>query len=132
MTTLFMGIGVNNLKQIGLALSLYSEREGCYPEATGPAFLASLYQAGDCPDLRVFLCRGSGRKVTTGFTTDFVVNPSVAGTKGGDVQNPSVSPVVWESQPFHKGQIRCVLYMDGHVEPMGESAFQAMLAKGSP
>ncbi len=123
---------ISNLKQIGLALRIYEEREGCYPEATGPAFLAELYQTGDCPDLHWFLCCGSGRKVATIFATDFVGNPAAAGMKdGNEPANPSAFPLVWESQPFHFGGTkRCVLFMDGSVLLVKESDFQVMLAKG--
>ncbi len=119
----------SNLKQVGLALMLYSEREGCYPEVPGRDFLARLYLAGDCPDLRAFLCPESGHKAGTGFATDYVANPAVAGRKV-DAQDPSAFPVVWESKLFHtKGRKRCVLFMDGSVRTMSEAAFQAMLAR---
>ena len=124
---------LNNLKQIGTALRLYSAREECYPEATGSAFLERLYQTGDLPDLRGFLCRESGRVVGTTFVTDYVVNPTVAGMKAEtEPPNPSAFPVIWESKPFHGGgQSRCVLFMDWDVKLMQEPDFQAMLAKGT-
>jgi prepilin-type processing-associated H-X9-DG protein len=112
-------------------LKLYSVREGCYPEVSGQDFLARLYQAKDCPDLQVFLCRASGKKVGPGFATDYVANPAAVGSSE-DAPDPSAFPVVWESEPFHEsGSERNVLFQDGSVRRMKEADFQAMLAKGS-
>ena len=57
---------LSNLKQIGLGLRIYEEREG------KPApDLEAMYKSHDAPDLRLFLCKSCGDKPDGTFKTRY-------------------------------------------------------------
>jgi hypothetical protein len=117
---------------------LHKDRVGAYPKVSGKAYLLALQQSGDLPDPRVLGCRVPR---TRSSPCDYVPNPALAG-RGPEtyaVADPAATPWVWEEQAvdherdrsfFSKPILtRSVLFLDGHVECMKESDFQAMLAR---
>lgn len=115
----------NNLKQIGLALTMYeSEHDGIYPPS-----LSKLYENNEyiTLDPYIFVCPSSEEDPPE--FTDAADIPDVA-LWGSYVYVPpspndrlSTTPVCWDKQPWHVintpsehgVQGRNVLYADGHV-----------------
>ena len=128
--------GLNNLKQIGLALRIYEDRESLFPPYDGDLFLATIYNTNDCPDLRTF------QPPKTPLPA--IANPPVAGCLKGmagyknappnalsDYVNPSVCAIACDvgspgtdntTGPYGGGFTRCVLYQDGSSKPQGNSS----------
>ena len=111
---------ISQLKQIGLGLRLYEDREGKFPPN-----LEALFKAGDVADLKLFLCPRCGEKAGNTFKTHYVYLPV---EKESD--NPSLRIVVHDEVPCHlSGNVmeRCVLSEDGSARAMSEEKFQELL-----
>ena len=121
--------GVNNLKQCGLALNLYKDKEDYYPYYNGDAFLSVLYYTGDQPDLKVFATEGTSKPsfADRALATCVAAGklPGMCAYKGGTGNgmgplsegfNPSICAMAADckadySAPYGKTD-RVVLYMD--------------------
>ncbi|GEM_PF-2027808 len=121
--------GINNLKQIGLALRIYEDREGYFPKCDGDAFLAAVYASGDMPDLRCFSPKGVRQRPVEqvkGMHSGCI--PGMAAYRNAtfpmkDAANPSAFAIACDTLPdgrgpYGGGHIRCVLYQDGSAKPM--------------
>ena len=107
------------LKQIGLGLRLYQDREGQFPPD-----LESLFKSLDVPDLRLFLCPCCKEKAGKDFKTHYVYLPCQT-----DAPNPSLWILAYDDVPCHgpgaKGRI--VLFQDGSARYLEEDNFQEQL-----
>ena len=115
-----------NLKQIGLGMRLYEDREGV---GHYPPDLETLYKTGDVSDPRLFLCKTRGGKPGTDFRTQFeyLVPPQ------GGVSDPHNWVVAYDDAPCHRGHTgRVVLFLDGSARFVPELEFQALLASSTP
>ena len=126
--------GINNLKQIGLSLRIYEDREGQFPPGDGDTFLGVLWKTNDAPDIRLFNPKGGG---TTSVAQISLATPVIAGMaayKNGptganlvDWMNPSVCPVAADvgigggtgDCCYGGGFTRVVLYQDGSAKAQG-------------
>lgn len=137
----------SNLKQMGLAYKQYVEDEGRgtrYPNTTGGAFVARLFQSDVLGEIRVFWCPSTpddvteagldelGETVATGdAATDAEDNfVSYAGRKNGnqnlypglfrvhrDTALTGLASDDWQDPANHEnGALIIVLYQDGHVD----------------
>ncbi len=96
----------SNLRQIGAALSIYQTRnDGALPDADGVAFLSRLRETEILGDPKVFLCLNSGEEAA-----------SARALRKGTCSYLGRR---------NTGDLRLVLFADGHVEEVLEEAFQA-------
>jgi prepilin-type N-terminal cleavage/methylation domain-containing protein len=126
---------INNLKQIGLALRIYEDRDKEYPPYNGAYFLCATYGTKDQPDASIFKDKPKGAGAiaiaTTGDAVTSVANCDYAGRRNfvyawADDLNPAVCPsgcdksgLASPDNPVHAaGKMRCVLYQDGHAATM--------------
>ncbi len=105
----------SNLKQLGLALHMYSlDHNGALPESLG-ALLAPDYPSGsealECPGHRI---AGTG-------PASYIY---VRGLPGEETQ-PSI--IAYDASPDHHGGGRNVLFADGHVGYHTEDDFELLL-----
>ena len=124
-------LGISNMKQLGLALMIYEDREGKFPPYDGDRFLAAVYVSKDCPDLHCFSPKGVApplesqvRAMTPGCL------PGLAGYRNAtscmvDWSTPSVCAIACDTKPdgtspYGGGHIRCVLYQDGSIRPQND------------
>ena len=116
---------MSNLRQIDLALIMYVEEHGQWPE--------DLSALGDfIGEPSVFACPGAGH--TAGSLedvtawTDYVYLPGT-----GRDHDPAHSAVLYCPPENHGGRGANVAFMDGHVEWQDTLAFKALLAEqGNP
>jgi len=57
--------GISNIKQFGLALRIYEDREGQFPPYDGDRFLACLFNTGEVPDIKLFTPKGASQPALT-------------------------------------------------------------------
>ena len=128
--------GISNLKQIGLSMRVYEDREGAFPPYNGDEFLGMLWVSKDVPDSKLFAPKGSGTMTLSSTTAVGTVLPGMAGYKNAPVAgtcplvdwvNPSVCAIACDvgasgtNGPYGGGYTRCVLYQDGSAKPQGST-----------
>ncbi len=121
---------VSNLKQIGLALSLYQERNGGeLPDADGTAFVSRLYESGILADANVYLCPSSAQTSARGPTLGRD-SCSYSGRRNRQipVRFGSRTIVAADRSIEAHVDVRSVLFADGHVERVLEETFQTLYA----
>lgn len=122
---------VSNLKQIGLSLVLYQQKNGDgLPPLDGRAMFDTLYQEKLLEDMHVYVCYRTdtpgqideGRRLVVSYRTwslgrpidaEFLRRVRLAGF-----------PIAWDREAVHGGQ-RAVLFLDGHAEVIEEDRFLA-------
>ena len=134
--------GISNIKQLGLALRLYDDRDSMFPNYDGDGFLAALYRSNDCSELKCFTPKGG--------TTPTIANlnagsanciPGMAAYKNAgntyaEWTNASVCAIACDNAsdqakgPYGGGYTRVVLYQDGSAKPQGNSSLN-MLSIGA-
>jgi len=118
----------NNLKQIGMVVSMYEAEYGKMPPLKNPEFFTELYNKGLLEDPSVFISPMSNN--TPGTQEDFANNsPNVTDYCVRTTQpskNLSQEILVW-SKPYIHPDGRMVLFVDGHVEFVPEYEFHEML-----
>ena len=97
---------IENLKQAYLFLYEYMNENGKYPESLDIVF-------EDSYDLLKCLADKSGQEISY----EYLGSGLTDGTNYNLI-------IMYDKEPWHKGQKRCVLFGDGHVEAMGENLFQ--------
>ena len=141
--------GISNIKQLGLALRLYDDRDSMFPNYDGDGFLAALYRSNDCSELKCFTPKGG--------TTPTIANlnagsanciPGMAAYKNAgntyaEWTNASVCAIACDvggvggtaNGPYGGGYTRVVLYQDGSAIARGNSLATAITvgsANGAP
>lgn len=97
---------MNNLKQIGIALHLYSADHN----ENFPPNLQALVDGGYIDSLEVFRCPSSGNSTPNSADGgDYVYTSGL--TESAD----SNTPIVSDNSENHRGRGRNVLYVGGHV-----------------
>jgi prepilin-type processing-associated H-X9-DG protein len=108
---------MNNLKQIGLALHMYSQDNN----ENFPDDISALYP-NYVGDMRIFICPSS--KVSSDTQISYVY------IRGLSEQDSSDSIIAYDASPDnHDGDGRNVLFLDGHVRWCTEKEFQKLLNK---
>lgn len=107
---------MSNLKQIGMALKMYAVD---YDEQF-PANLEDVYPLYVI-DANIFKCPASDSSADTPATYTYV--------KGLTEAHPGNTIIVYDSSVTNHGDGRNVLFVDGHVEWMGEKKFQEALKR---
>jgi prepilin-type processing-associated H-X9-DG protein len=128
----------NNLKQIGLALQIYSTDYGAqFPagdtavEVFSTLIDANITRGPYLPDPQVFLCPAAKADLEAWdrlgkLTEETVSYKWVPGLSPGS--NPDFI-LAYDKSPDHLDGRRSVLFVDGHVGFMREEAFQARIAR---
>jgi prepilin-type processing-associated H-X9-DG protein len=108
----------SNLKQIGLALRMYSsDWGGQFPPEDGAAGLERLRQQGYLENAKMFTCPSTSTKAYDGESlTEETVDYGYRGGLSED--SPLDTPLAWD-KPDNHVKYGNVLYVDGHVS--GES-----------
>lgn len=126
-------ICMNNLKQIGIAIVLYQDRNrDSLPALGNPSFLAALLGPDLIEDAKVFICRGSDDEPAAegeAFRTSYTTWSKGEITREFLSKNRSAFPIVWDANPANHDGRRCVLFLDAHIEEKSEEEFQALLAR---
>ncbi len=126
----------NNLKQIGLALKIYEDREGQFPGSGGPRFLSVLYGTRDQPSLKIFKDKVSSTIASVSPATGFPTGETIDycgrhKTYSGNLDdaNPASCAVACDYQIgiisglYHGGgTARIILYQDAHAGSIGPSS----------
>jgi len=125
--------GISNIKQFGLALRIYEDREGQFPPYDGDRFLACLFNTGEVPDIKLFTPKGASQPALTAGQITLAAGciPGLCGYKNStnpmtDWINPSVCAIAADcigaataACPYGGGTVRVVLYQDGSAKPQG-------------
>ncbi len=103
----------SNLKQIGLALRMYSMDHGeKFPVADGVAGFEVLRKQGYLENAQIYICPQSGDKAATPLTEKSVSYVYL----GGFSESDSVDiPLAFDKPGNHKRSVN-VLFLDGHVQ----------------
>ena len=125
--------GLNNLKQIGLALQIYQDREGRFPPYDGDRFLAAVYASGDISEIKLFMPHHTNQAKFVPPPVESRVKailpgcfPSMAAYRNAtsclkDWTYPSVCAIACDTMPngtgpYGNGHTRCVLYQGGSAK----------------
>ena len=123
---------VSNLKQIGLGVVLYSQRNGArMPPWGNPIFFESL-RNGFLEDRSVYRCPEGTPPEAEALgieVEDYRTWTGGPGLSSGQIAKfGSRIPIAWDrSASWHDGS-RHVLFADGHIEEIPQPAFQELLA----
>lgn len=125
---------VSNLRQVGTSLKLYEDREGQPPPYKGPQFLSTLYATKDQPSVKLFKDPASSTGVKIVVTNGVAASETIDYTGRdnslsdlSDDANPAACAVACDlsgaDKKWHSGgDIRIVLFQDGHAQKIGPPA----------
>ncbi len=113
-------VSLNNLRQIAIAIMMWTQdHDEVLPPMTTAAAMRTVLKDYD-----------GNEKLWLQPVVDepYQPNPTLAGTALGDIRDPTTMILAYEAKPWPNG-MRCVAFVDGHVEVMTEERWKAAKAK---
>ncbi len=127
----------SRLKQIGLAIGLYRQVNAeALPDRDGTEFLSRLYESGQLPDANVYLCPSGGQSAAASGRLDAGCCSYVGRRNTGALRLTPArlaaivarTALAADRSLAHHGDVRNVLFADGHVEGLDEAEYSTLYA----